>query len=123
MLINSGNGRFLRRFDYVTGRGEEASGPRIIAIADLNGDRKPELVTARDTTKSVSVLINATGRCAVPDVRRKTVLAAKREIARTKCRLGEIHRVYSNRVKAGRVVSERPDPGRCCRRVAESTSS
>jgi hypothetical protein len=77
----------------------------------LNGDRKPELVTARDTSKSVSVLINAAGRCAVPDVRRTTVSAAKQGIARTNCRLGKIRGAYSHRVKAGRVISERPRPG------------
>jgi PASTA domain len=77
----------------------------------LNGDRKPELVTARDTSKSVSVLINAAGRCAVPDVRRTTVSAAKQAIARTNCRLGKIRGAYSHRVKAGRVISERPRSG------------
>jgi len=111
ILINRGDGRFQPRFDYVTGRGEEASGARTIAIADLNGDGTPELVTARDTTKSVSVLINALGRCAVPDVMRKTVRAAKRELARTNCRLGKIRLGYSNRVKTGRVLSERPRAG------------
>jgi hypothetical protein len=116
VLINGGNGRFRKRFDYVTGRGEEASGARIVAIADLNGDRKPELVTARAETKSVSVLINAAGRCAVPDLRRETLLAAKREIALTNCRLGEIRRVYTNRVKAGRVVSQRPSAGTVLRK-------
>jgi predicted NUDIX family NTP pyrophosphohydrolase len=111
VLINRGDGVLRGRFDFVTGRSEQAWGARTIAIADLNGDRKPELVTARDTSKSVSVLINAFGRCAVPDVRRKQLAAAREEIVQSNCRLLRVDARYSRTIKAGRVVAERPMPG------------
>jgi hypothetical protein len=38
--------------------------PNAVAIGDLDGDRKPELVSANSRANSVSVFANATGHCA-----------------------------------------------------------
>jgi beta-lactam-binding protein with PASTA domain len=43
---------------------------------------------------------------------RLPLLSAKRAIVRAHCRVGTITRAYSARVPRGRVLSERPRPGR-----------
>jgi beta-lactam-binding protein with PASTA domain len=57
------------------------------------------------------VLLNTPGLCTVQDVKRKTLPAAKRTIARANCRVGKIRRAYSKSIKRGRVISEKPKPG------------
>jgi FG-GAP-like repeat/PASTA domain len=51
VLLNRGDGSFQAKVDYTTGRD-----PRSVAIGDLNGDGKPELVTTN--WGIVSVLTN-----------------------------------------------------------------
>jgi hypothetical protein len=59
VFINRGDGSLSKRVEYRTG-----SGPRSVAIGDLNGDRQPDLVTANTATRpgprpdSVSVFLN-----------------------------------------------------------------
>ena len=53
VLLNRGNGIFAAKRDYPTGRA-----PDSLAIADLNGDGKPDLATANGGANSVSVLLN-----------------------------------------------------------------
>jgi hypothetical protein len=53
VLLNRGDGSFGAKVDYATGHF-----PVSIAIGDLNGDGKPELVTANGDANSVSVLLN-----------------------------------------------------------------
>jgi PASTA domain len=50
-------------------------------------------------------------RCVVPSVRGKTLRAARAAIRRGTCRMGRVQRRFSSRVKAGRVVSQRPRAG------------
>ncbi|MBA3412615.1 MAG: PASTA domain-containing protein, partial [Actinobacteria bacterium] len=45
-------------------------------------------------------------RCVVPSLRGKTLPVAVRAIARARCRVGAVSRVYSAQVKKGRVVSQ-----------------
>jgi hypothetical protein len=106
VLANRGDGRFRSGPYYRAGRG-----PDSVAIGDLNGDRKPDLVTANADGNAVSVLLNATGLCAVPSVIGAMLAAAKRAIGRAHCRVGAIGAAYSRTVRSGRVISERPKPG------------
>jgi hypothetical protein len=106
VFTNSGDGSFPTRRDYATG-----FSPRSVAIADLNLDGKADLAIANSYGDSVSVLANVTGRCAVPNVKRKPLAVARRTIVFAGCRIGRIRHVYSRTTKAGRVVSERPTPG------------
>jgi eukaryotic-like serine/threonine-protein kinase len=57
------------------------------------------------------VLANTTGLCTAPNVKGKTLPAARKAIARANCGVGKIRRAYSKNVKKGRVISEKPRPG------------
>jgi PASTA domain len=50
-------------------------------------------------------------RCVVPNVRGKTLRAARTAITRGRCRVGRIQRTFSNRVRAGRIVGQNPRAG------------
>lgn len=56
VLLNRGGGRFRTRRDYRAGDEPEA-----IAVGDVNGDRKFDLVTANDYSNTISVLLNKGG--------------------------------------------------------------
>jgi PASTA domain/FG-GAP repeat len=107
VLLNRGDGSLQAELNYPTGRITSS-----VAIGDLTGDAKPDLMTTNPLANSVSVLANATGLCLVPKVKKKTLPAAKRTIARANCRVGQIRRAHSTRVKRGRVISQKPKPGR-----------
>ncbi|HEX9350722.1 MAG TPA: FG-GAP-like repeat-containing protein [Gaiellaceae bacterium] len=110
-LLNRGNGRFRRRFDY-----ERISlvkdglgyGARAIAIGDLNGDRKPDVVTPR--WAYLSVFINTPGLCTVPRVEGVALRGAEQALASAHCRVGKIRRTKSY-LKSGCVFSQSPQPG------------
>jgi hypothetical protein len=105
VLLNRGDGSFQSRLDYPSGRR-----PQSLAAGELNGDGKLDLVTAN--TGEVNVLLNATGLCAVPLVKGKPLTVARRAIARAGCRVGKVELGYSPTVKTGRVISQKPTPGR-----------
>jgi beta-lactam-binding protein with PASTA domain len=50
-------------------------------------------------------------RCVVPKMKGKTLLAAKRAIKRAHCSVGKVTRLYSARVRKGRVIAQKPRPG------------
>jgi hypothetical protein len=103
VLLNPGNGGFLPRADYRTGGAID-----VPIVADLNGDRRPDLVTAYGD--SVFVLINKLGLCNVQRVTGMVLAAAKRKLARVNCRVGKVIS-YSTRVRRGRVISQKPKFG------------
>jgi hypothetical protein len=55
VLINNGTGTFATKVDYTTGT---SSSPRAIIAADFNGDGKPDLAAADNSTTNTSVFIN-----------------------------------------------------------------
>lgn len=50
-------------------------------------------------------------QCAVPDVRGKSLSAAKVALEKAHCRIGARRGAYSKRMKKGRVISQKPAPG------------
>jgi Calx-beta domain/PASTA domain len=50
-------------------------------------------------------------RCVVPNVRGKTVTQARRTLSARKCALGRVTRAYSQKVRRGRIISQRRRPG------------
>ena len=84
VFVNGGKGTFRRHFDY--GMSDSTSqdvgqGSEAIALGDLNGDRRADVVEAR--FDEVSVFVNAPGMCTVPDAVRNEArsgqAAARRE--------------------------------------------
>jgi hypothetical protein len=121
VLTNSGDGRFLPKLEYRTGRpSRPPEDPSIVlpdeasavSIGDLDGDGKLDLGVANYGSGTVSVLINAPGLCTVQEVRGMTLATARRMVVRGNCQVGKIRRVYSTAVKRGRVISQRPRFGR-----------
>ena len=55
VFLNRGNGTFLAQTSYTTGSG---SSPYGVALSDVNGDSKLDIVVANDGTDNVGVLIN-----------------------------------------------------------------
>jgi hypothetical protein len=55
VLLGNGDGTFANNLDYATGTGPDAT-----AVADFNGDGRPDIVTADGGSGTVSVLLNTT---------------------------------------------------------------
>jgi hypothetical protein len=106
VFLSRGSGRFDAGHAYDTGCDSVS-----LAIGNLNGDRKPDIATANNGENSVSVLVNATGRCVVPPVGYSSLRVAKRAIRRANCSVAAIRSTYSKTVPKGRVISTKPKPG------------
>ncbi|MEP6893558.1 MAG: PASTA domain-containing protein, partial [Gaiellaceae bacterium] len=69
-------------------------------------------VTASNTAGSATAMSALTTavpyQCIVPNLKRKTVRAARRRLRASHCRLGSVRRRYSRRVARGRIISQRP---------------
>ena len=110
VFVNGGKGTFRRHFDYGmsdstiqdVGQGSEA-----IALGDLNGDQRPDVVEAR--SDEVSVYVNAPGMCTVPEVSGAKLAVAKRLLAERHCAVGKIR--WRKDGVPGRVWSQRPYVG------------
>jgi hypothetical protein len=113
VLLNGGDGRFQPRLDYGSGSGGDSAA---VAIGELNGDRRLDLAVANttllhnDAPSDLAVLINTPGLCNVQYVKGLALAAAKRTLARLRCRVGKVTRAYS-KVKRGRVILQKPKFG------------
>ena len=111
--LNRGSGKLGNRFDYGPLDDEDVGlGAEAVALGDLSGDRRLDVVTAH--WDYVSVFINAPGLCDVPEVRWIKLAAAKRTLARTHCRLGRVR--WKKRGPYGWVLSQRPAAGTVLRK-------
>jgi FG-GAP-like repeat len=113
VLVNGGKGTFRRHYDFgkrdYTSQ-EVAPGSEAVALGDLNGDQKPDVVVAR--SDEVSVFVNAPGTCTVPDVSttgRLKLAAARRLLVERHCRVGKVK--WHKGGIAGRVWQQHPDVG------------
>jgi hypothetical protein len=55
VFLNAGNGTFLNQTTYSTGAG---SNPYWIAVADVNGDNKPDIVVTYYVSNNVGVFLH-----------------------------------------------------------------
>jgi hypothetical protein len=94
--------------DFVLELDYGAEYPRRLAIDDLNGDRRRDLMVMRYST--VSVLLNRPRLCNVQDLRRQRLMAAKQTLARVNCRVGKVSFAYSRTIK-GLVIGQKPKLG------------
>ena len=106
LLLNKGDGTFQARRDYPAPFFLER-----VAIGDLNGDGRPDLIGGSVGPDTVSVRLDSPGLCNVQDVRGLTLVAAKAKLRRVNCRVGKVRRIYHTGVKKGRVVSQTPKFG------------
>jgi hypothetical protein len=72
---------------------------------------QPVPTTTAVTTATITTTLPLPG-CTVPDVRARTLAAARRALAAKFCRTGTVKRAYSTKVKAGRVISQKPVAGK-----------
>jgi FG-GAP-like repeat/PASTA domain len=104
VLLNKGAGMFEPALYYRFGGDLSA-----IVSADLNGDDKQDLAAALSGRRhAVAVRLNAPGLCNVQLVGGMTVAAAKQRLGLANCRVGKVMRAHENRVRRGRVISQRP---------------
>jgi hypothetical protein len=118
VLPNKGHGRLGRPLSFSTYY--DGCDPASSAIADVTGDGKPDVVTANHFSGTASVLVNAVGRCAVPDLTldgNYPLAAAKRILIAAGCRPGKLRYVYTrSRDPRAYVIGQRPRWGAVLRR-------
>jgi uncharacterized delta-60 repeat protein len=111
------NGRRDRGFGAVT---DLSRGSDTAFAAAFQRDRRivvagtAEVRTSPDQLFDAAVvryLNPAPPRCVVPNVRRMALRAARRSIARSRCRTGRVSRTASRRLSRGRVISQTPRSG------------
>ena len=112
VLVNRGDGTFEPKLDYIPSRELWSIN---VAVGDLNGDKRPELVVpvgnSRNDSTYLSVFVNKPGTCNVQLVGGMTLAGAKKQLARVNCRVGKVRRVFSNWVAKGRVLAQKPGFG------------
>jgi hypothetical protein len=116
VLTNDGHGRLNRRSGFSTGDWKNGCDPTP-ALGDVNGDGLPDVVTANHYSGTVSLLLNAFGRCGVPDVVGRFLRDAKPSLVHSGCSVGRIRYAYSSTWR-GLVISERPASGALLRKGA-----
>ena len=111
VFVNKGDGTFRAHYKYgpIPYNGDTVDlGSEAIALGDLNGDRRLDVVVPKWT--KVSVFLNSPGLCMVQEVRWIKLEAAKRKLARAHCRVGKV-RWGSDPERRGIVYAQRPAAG------------
>ncbi len=82
-------------------------------VLDTDTTNTTETTTQTTTTNSGSGgRSGSTPSCVVPKVTGKTLTAAKAAIKKAKCAVGKVTKKASAKVKKGRVISQKPAPGK-----------
>jgi Regulator of chromosome condensation (RCC1) repeat/PASTA domain/Divergent InlB B-repeat domain len=76
------------------------------------GSRGCTLVMDRGRTVTATFNAKRPSKCVVPKVKGKTLAAAKIALARARCALGTVRRAHSTAAQKGRVIAQRPVPGK-----------
>ncbi len=106
VLINKGGGRLGARWDYGPLDEDAGLGAEVVALGDLSGDGRFDVVTAK--WDYVSVFVNRPGLCTVQDVELIKFAAARRKLARAHCRVGKIRHTYGVSMTRGTGVLAEP---------------
>jgi hypothetical protein len=114
VLANKGHGKLGRPVDFST----DYNCFPIPALGDVSGDGLRDIVTANTYSGTVSILVNAFGRCAVPYLDYNALRYFKAKLFRSGCRVGRIRYAYS-RFPRGVVLSESPAWGAVLRKGAK----
>jgi len=111
ILLGSGQGRF-EQVDYPVGDREYDFA---LAVGDVNGDARPDLVLADEQGRAVSVYVNTPGLCTVQDVtgmmlqsEPMTLPRATRALEQAHCRVGTIREQSDTDFPDGSVLEQKP---------------
>lgn len=97
------------------GDGAEADGASVTHVYRATGHYNVTVSQADavgNQGSAATMVTIAPVRCVVPRVVGKTLARAKRAIKKGHCRPGKIGKGFSRRIRTGRVLSQRPKPGR-----------
>ena len=107
-LRGAGDGQFLPQSRIRVGRT-----PTALAADDVNSDGTDDLVVSNRRSRSVTLLLSGVNApqpvvCLVPRVVRRTLAVAQRLLRQAHCAVAPVRRLYSNRVRQGRVIAQKP---------------
>jgi hypothetical protein len=81
-----------------------------VVVTATNGDGPRSVASEPSSIVARAPAPPQARRCVVPSVRGKRLAAARKAITKAQCRVGRVQRKFSNRVRAGRVISQTPRP-------------
>jgi PASTA domain len=91
-------------------RAEHVDSRLRVVVTARNPDGARSAVSSPSSVVERAVAPPPPVRCVVPNVRGKRVAAARKAIRKAHCRVGRIQKKFSNRVVAGKVISQSPRP-------------